>query len=73
MIGALITFVIYVIVLAVIWWLISYVLDNFPLPEPANRILRVGAVIIIVIVAVLLLLSLVGVGGLEGVPRLRFG
>lgn len=73
MIAALITFVIYIIVLAVIWWLVSYVLDNFPLPEPANRILRVGVVIIIVVIAVMLLLSLIGVGGLEGVPRLRFG
>ena len=70
MIGALISLLVYVIVLAVIWWLVTYVLDNFPLPEPANRIIRVAVVIIIVLAALFILLGVFGIGGYE-TPRLR--
>ena len=73
MIGALITLIIYIIILAVLWWLANYVLDNFPLPDPANRIVRVAVVVIIVLAAVYILLGLFGMGGVDGVPRLRFG
>lgn len=73
MIGALITFVISVIVLALVWWVVNYVLDNFPLPEPANKIIRVGTVVVIVIVAVLLVINLFGGGSGVGLPRLHFG
>jgi len=72
MIGALLTLVVYVVILAVLWWLANYILDNFPLPEPANKIVRVALVIIIVIAAIYVLLDALGlVTG--GVPRLRFG
>jgi hypothetical protein len=73
MLSALITLIIYVIVLAVFWWLVNYILDNFPLPEPANKIIRVALVIIIVLAALYILLNVFGVGGVDGVPRLRFG
>ena len=73
MIGALITLIVYIIVLALLWWLINYVLDNFPLPEPANRLIRVAVTVAIVIIAVFLILGLFGVGGIEGVPRVRIG
>jgi hypothetical protein len=73
MIGALITLIIYVVVLSLLWWLANYILDNFPLPDPANRIVRVAIVIIIVLAAVYVLLGVFGMGGVEGVPRFRFG
>jgi hypothetical protein len=73
MIGALITLLIYVVVLALLWWLANYILDNFPLPEPAGRIVRVAVVVIIVIAAIYMLLGIFGVVGFEGVPRLRWG
>lgn len=72
MISALITLIIYVLVLALLWWVVNYVLDNFPLPEPANKLIRVGVVVAIVIIAVVLLIDLFGGGGV-GVPRIRFG
>jgi len=71
MIGALISLIVYVIILAALWWLVNYVLDNFPLPEPANRIVRVAVVIIIVLIAVYVLLGVFGIAGIEGPPRLR--
>jgi hypothetical protein len=73
MIGTLITLIIYVIVLSLLWWLVNYILDNFPLPDPANRLVRVAVTIIIVLAAIFLLLGVFGVGGIEGVPRFRFG
>lgn len=74
MIGSLITLIVYVIVLALLWWVINYVLDNFPLPEPANRLVRVAVVVLIVIIAVFLILGLFGIaGGIGPVPRFHFG
>jgi hypothetical protein len=72
MISALITLVIYIIVLALVWWLVNYILDNFPLPEPANKLIRVGIVVVIVIIVAVLLIELFA-GGTTGIPRLRFG
>jgi membrane protease YdiL (CAAX protease family) len=71
MISALITLIVYIIILAVLWWLANYVLDNFPLPEPANKLVRVAIVIIVVLIALYLLLGIFGIGGVESVPRLR--
>jgi hypothetical protein len=71
MIGALITLIVYIVVLAILWWLANFVLDNFPLPDPANRLVRVAIVIIIVFAAIYVLLGVFGIGGVDGVPRLR--
>jgi hypothetical protein len=72
MIGALVTLLIYVVILAILWWLANYILDNFPLPDPAGRIIRVAVVVIIVIAAIYVLLGVFGVAGVDGIPRLRF-
>jgi hypothetical protein len=72
MIGALVTLLIYVVILAILWWLANYILDNFPLPDPAGRIVRVAVVVIIVIAAIYVLLGVFGVAGVDGIPRLRF-
>ena len=70
MIGALISLIIYLVILAVIWWLGNYALDTFPLPEPANRILRFALVVIIVLAALYVLAGVLGLEGLN-VPRMR--
>lgn len=72
MIGAFITLIVYIILLAVLYWLANYVLDNFPLPEPANRIIRVAITIIVVLAAVFILLGVFGLAEVS-VPRFRFG
>jgi hypothetical protein len=73
MIGALISLIIYLLVLGLLWWLVIYVLDNFPPPEPANRFIRVVIVVLFVLVAIFIILGLFGIGGMESVPRFRFG
>jgi len=68
MIGALINLIIYIMIVAVILALVFWVIQEIPLPEPINRILRITVVVIAALVIILLLLQLLGVG--MGVPKL---
>jgi hypothetical protein len=72
MIDALISLIIYIIILALLWWLANYVLDQFPLPEPAYRIFKVAITVIFVLIAIYILLSVFGIGGISEVPRFCF-
>jgi hypothetical protein len=71
MLGALLTLIIYSLIIGLLLWLLSYVLAVFPVPDPFRRIIWVAAVVIAVIFAIILLLDLVGAGGGLGVPRFR--
>lgn len=68
MIGALIHLVIYLIVIGIIVWLLLYLIDAIPLPEPFNRVARVCIIVLSVLIVILLLLQLVGTD--VGMPRL---
>jgi hypothetical protein len=70
MISALITLIIYAAVVGLLLWLLFYVLDQFTLPHPFGKIIRIVAVVIAVLIIVILLLDLLGNGGV-GLPRLR--
>jgi hypothetical protein len=70
MIGALITLIIYIIVLGLLVWLINYVVDAIPLGEPFNRLAKLLIVVVAVIIVIFLLLQLVGGGGLN-LPRIQ--
>lgn len=71
MIGAVITLIVYAIILGLLYWLAEYLLGIFPLPDPAGRIVRAAIVVIIVIVLISVLLDVLGVAS-TGVPRLRW-
>ena len=60
MIGALIHLVIILIVLGVIAWLLLYLIDAIPLPEPFNRVARILIIVVSVLIVILLLLNFVG-------------
>ena len=49
MIGALITLIIYIIVFGLIWWLVTYLLGLFPLPDPAPRVIQAILAVILVL------------------------
>lgn len=70
MLSALVHLLIYIIVLGLIIGLLLWLVDNIPLPEPFNRVVRIAIIAIGVIILILLLLSLVEGGG---VPRIRLG
>lgn len=68
MIEALISFVIYVLIVGLVLWLLDYVASMLPLPPPFHQVIRVVIAVIGVIILIYLLLGLVG---LAGVPPLR--
>jgi hypothetical protein len=69
MIPALVSLIIYLLVLGILYALAVYVVDAL-IPEPPARMIKVVLIVIIAIVAVLLLLQLVGVGSGLNMPKL---
>jgi hypothetical protein len=68
MLTSLIHLVIYLIVAGVIIWLLLYLIDVIPLPEPFNRVARIVIIVIGVLIVILALLSFIGVD--SGIGRL---
>jgi cytochrome c biogenesis protein CcdA len=69
MISALVYLVIYIVVVGLIIWLLTYLIDAISLPEPFHRVARIGILVIGVLIVILLLLNFAGL--LEAPPRLR--
>jgi len=68
MLSALITLIIYILVLGLVVWLVTYVIDVIPLPEPFNRVAKIVLMVGAIIVLIVLLLQFAGIDG--GMPRL---
>lgn len=64
MVGTVLALLVYLIIIALVWWVITYALTNLPLPGPVAQFGKVIATVVVVILVVLLLLQLVG-----GVPN----
>jgi hypothetical protein len=62
-ISTLFTLIIVLLVLGLLLWLAFYILDQFPLPAPFNRVIRVVLVVLAVLILVVFLLNLAGIGG----------
>jgi hypothetical protein len=67
--GGLISLVFYLLALGVLIWLVFWILDQFAVPEPIGKIIRIIVVVIAVLILISVLLDLAGVS--TGVPRLR--
>jgi hypothetical protein len=70
MISALITLVVYLLVLGILWYLIDYVIRTLPVPDPPARIIRILLVVIFCIIVIVLLLNLIGVSTGVSLPRI---
>jgi hypothetical protein len=70
MIGGFITLIIYLLVLGLLYWLVIYVLDTIPIPDPPNRIIKIALMVLMVLIIIVLLLNLIGLGGDLHLPRL---
>ena len=70
MIGALVTLIIYILILGLVCWLLLYLIDFIPVPEPFNRVAKVVVMVGSVLILILLLLSLVEGTGALRLPRL---
>ena len=66
MVGALINLIIYVLVFGILYWLLIYVIQTVPIPDPPARIIKLVVMVVAVIVIILLLLQMIGVGGGSG-------
>lgn len=69
MIAALIQLVIYIVVLGLVFWLLNYLIDTVPLPDPFARIAKVIIAVVAVLIVLMLVLQLLGVS--TGFPPLR--
>lgn len=63
--GALITILVYLIIVALVWWAITYALANLPLPGPVKQFGTVIATLVVVIIVVMMLLGLIGGSGVS--------
>jgi len=70
MISGLIALVVYIIVIALVLWLLNYLVDTIPIQEPFRRVAKIAILVVGVLIVILLLLSFVGVID-GGIPRLR--
>ncbi len=59
-IAALISAVIYLVVVGLIIWLLLYLIDVIPLPEPFHKVARVLVIAFAVIIVIYFLLGLLG-------------
>jgi uncharacterized membrane protein len=58
----MITLAIGLVIVLVAVWLVFYAIATFPPPEPLNKFIRFGVVVVAVIVVCILLLNAVGYG-----------
>jgi hypothetical protein len=60
MISALISLLIYLIIVGVIVWLALYIINTLPLPAPFGQIARVVVIVIACLILIALLLQVAG-------------
>ena len=73
MIIGLLNLIIYLAVFGLIYWLVIYLIDLIPIPDPPARIIKIAAMVLLVLVVIMLLLNLIGVSTGLDLPRLRGG
>lgn len=61
-IAALVQLLIVLLVLGIILWLVFYVLQQFAVPEPVGKLIRIVAVVIVVLIVIVLLMQIAGIG-----------
>ena len=66
MVSSLIYLIVVALVVGILLWLVFYIVDSFPVPDPPNRIIKIVATVIAVLVLVVMLLNLVGIN--TGIP-----
>jgi len=70
MISALITILVYLLILGILWYVIDFVIRTLPVPDPFARIIKIVVVVIFCLIVIGLLLNLIGVAPGISLPRL---
>jgi cation transporter-like permease len=71
MISALITLIVYLLVIGLLYWLVIYVIDSVPIPDPPARIIKIALMVLMVLVIIVLLLQLLGGNTGLNLPRIN--
>jgi hypothetical protein len=66
MLATMVHLVIYLVVVGLVAWLLMFLLDYIPVPQPFNKIGKVIIMVLSVLIVIFLLLDLVG----GGAPKL---
>jgi len=61
MIPALINLIVWLLVVGILYWLVIYIIDTVPIPDPPARIIKLVLLVVLAIVVILMLLDLIGV------------
>jgi len=61
MIGVLVSLIIYLLVVGILMWLVYFVIDAIPIPDPPARFIKIAIVVLAVLVVVLMLLNFTGI------------
>lgn len=70
MIPALITLIVYLLIVGLLWWLVIYVIDTIPIPDPPARVIKIALMVLLVLIIISLILNLFGhLGGVD-LPKL---
>jgi len=52
--------VVYILIVGLIFWLLNYLVDAIPLPEPFNKVAKVVLLVAAVLIVIILLLQALG-------------
>lgn len=63
MIDALITLVIYLLIVGLLWWAATTIIAVIPLPEPIRTVVRVLLIVVLCLIVIYALLGLLPGGG----------
>ena len=70
MISTLVTLIVWLLVIGILWWLLIYVLDAVPVPDPPNRMIKIVVTVLMVLAIVLVILNVFGVDTGVDMPKL---
>jgi hypothetical protein len=70
MIIALINLIVWLVVVGILYWLVVWIIDAIPIPDPPARMIKIVLMVLLVIVVILLLLNLIGVQTGMDLPRI---
>ena len=73
MIPALINLIVWLLVVGILYWIVIYIIDNVPIPDPPARIIKIVLVVVLALVCILMLLDLVGVQTGVNLPKVSGG
>ena len=67
MISGLINLIVWLLVVGILYLLVVWVIDSIPIPDPANRIIKLVLGVVLALIVILALLDLVGIGTGSGI------